>query len=78
MDLRKTHDIKHLLTPDEAARFSGVASARTFSKWARDGQIAHIKLPNGRVRFRREDIEEMMIPVVAESEGGVSDDPHLF
>lgn len=57
---------------------TGVASGRTFLRWARDGQLAHIKLPNGQIRFRREDIEAMMIPVAAESEGGVSDDPHLF
>ena len=45
-----------------AAALLGV-SDETLRRWAEKGQIRHIKLPSGRLRFRRADLEAALTPV---------------
>ncbi len=40
-------------------------------RWARDGKVPHVRLPSGHLRFRREDIDHLLTPVVTEA-----DEPH--
>ncbi len=49
---------------------TGVASARTFQRWAKEGRLAHVVLPNGRVRFRLSDVEALLRPVEAADDQG--------
>lgn len=46
----------------EAAKRLGV-SDETVRRWCEDRKIRHIRLPGGRLRFRPEDIDEMLTPV---------------
>ena len=47
--------------------FPGVGTPATVRRWAREGKVAHVKLPGGRRLFRRSDFEQMM----AQAPGGV-------
>lgn len=76
MNSRYSSELPVVVTADQAAEMTGVASGRTFLRWARDGQIAHIKLPNGHVRFRREDIEEILKPTSKRDERLSEDGEH--
>lgn len=51
-----------LLTTPEAAALLGV-SDDSLRRWADERKVRHIKLPSGQVRFRREDIEELLTPI---------------
>lgn len=37
-------------------------------RWAREGLMECVKLPSGRVRFRRADIEALLVPTVETSD----------
>jgi excisionase family DNA binding protein len=37
-------------------------TSNTVSRWVREGRIAAITLPGGKLRFRRSDVEEMLTP----------------
>lgn len=50
-----------LLTAREAAQILPSTSAATVSRWARDRKIASVRLPNGRVFFEREVIENLPV-----------------
>jgi excisionase family DNA binding protein len=50
-----------LLTTSEVAEMCQVTS-NTVSRWVREGRIAAITLPGGKLRFRRSDVEEMLTP----------------
>jgi len=60
-----------VLTPREASELTKLGAPRTFQRWAKDGKLPHIVLPNGRVMFYRKDIEALMERKAAD--GGVSD-----
>jgi len=45
-----------LLTTGEAAKHIGV-SVGTVRRWANTGQLRHVVMPSGRLRFRREDLD---------------------
>lgn len=51
-----TTEQAYSLSPEEAARILGV-SARTIRRWADRGDIASLRPPSGRRRFRRADVE---------------------
>lgn len=58
-----------LLTSGQAAAIVGVTD-ETIRRWAEDGKVRHMRLPSGRFRFRRSDIEallEVVEPEVAAS-----------
>lgn len=40
-------------------------SVSTVSRWIEDGKVAAIRLPSGRYRFRREDVEALLVPTTA-------------
>ena len=61
------------MVPKEAAEFTGVASERTFLRWAREGKVADVRLPNGRVLFRQSDLEELITPIPATADSPDSD-----
>lgn len=67
MDRRTASDQTQFFSAREASDFSGVASARTFLRWAKTGKIPHIALPNGQVRFLRTDVEALLTPVVGQA-----------
>jgi predicted DNA-binding transcriptional regulator AlpA len=49
---------EEILRPSEAAQMLGV-SYKTLWRWANKEQVKHIKLPSGRFRYYRSDIEEL-------------------
>jgi predicted site-specific integrase-resolvase len=56
-----------LLTAKQVGEALGGISDETVNRWARDGKIAHIVLPSGARRFRREVVDEILAgkPAVA-------------
>lgn len=55
-----------LLTTGEAANHLGV-SAGTVRRWAKAGQLPHVVMPSGRMKFRRDDLDSAIhrVEVVA-------------
>ena len=49
-----------LLTLDEVAALLKV-DPRTVSRWCKDGRLAYVALPSGRVRIRRTDLDAMLV-----------------
>jgi excisionase family DNA binding protein len=49
-----------LLTAKEAGALLGGISDETVNRWAREGKLAHITLPSGQRRFRRETIDAIL------------------
>lgn len=47
------------LATGAAAAVLGV-SDETLRRWADQGKVRHIRLPSGRLRFRRDDLEAML------------------
>ncbi len=56
-------DVEHrdFLTPAEVAEMLGV-KVETVNAWVREGKLKAGKLPNGRNRFLRADIEAILDP----------------
>lgn len=50
------------LTTPAAAKVLGV-SHETLRRWAEEKKIRHVKLPSGQLRFRQEDLDEVLTPV---------------
>jgi len=50
---------EELITPKEACRMLGV-SASTLRRWAYQGKIRYVRLPSGRLRYYRSDIERIL------------------
>lgn len=48
----------------EAARILEV-SPDTVRRWARNGDVKHVRLPSGRLRFEEGDIRSLLQPVLA-------------
>ena len=71
---RKSSLEANIITARQAADWTGVASDRTFIRWAKAGKIPAIHLPNGQVRFRREDIEALLMPMTQSAEEPVSEE----
>ena len=64
----KTDETKWV-SPYEAARLMGGAVSRvTLHRWAVEGKITAIRLPNGWWRISREAIEQLLTPVAPEAE----------
>lgn len=61
----ETDESAELLSPKDAAAVLRV-SPETLRRWAASGKIRHVALPSGRVRFRREDLAEVLEPVEPE------------
>lgn len=60
------HEPEHLTT-GAAAAVLGV-SDETLRRWVEQGKVRHLRLPSGRLRFRREDLNEILTPVEPEPE----------
>ena len=60
-----------LLCAEGAAKLLPLTSAATLRRWASKGQIAHVRLPNGRLFFQREAIEALLEPVPATPSAGI-------
>lgn len=78
MNRHRESEQSPVMTAREASEYSGLASERTFVRWAKSGQIRHIALPNGQVRFRRSDLDALMTPVVASASSADDVSSHLF
>lgn len=53
------------LSTGAAAALIGV-SDETLRRWVEQGRVRHLRLPSGRLRFRREDVEALLVPVEPE------------
>lgn len=53
--------IPALLTASEVAARAGV-SAETVRRWVREGNLAAIELPSGRLRFSPADVDALLSP----------------
>jgi putative resolvase len=51
--------MRTLLTPRAAALLLGV-HARTIQRWARAGRIVVVRLPSGRLRIERSEIDRLL------------------
>lgn len=47
-----------LLTPEQAGEIVGFHGA-TMRRWAVAGKVRHVRLPSGKIRFRREDLADV-------------------
>ena len=75
MNVNKPNNNDELLTAGEASKLLPDTSAQSLLRWARDRKIASVRLPNGRVFFEREVIENL--PVYREpayAAGSLSED----
>jgi len=50
---------EELIAPKEACRMLDV-SASTVRRWAYQGKIRYVRLPSGRLRYYRSDIEKIL------------------
>ncbi len=55
---------KTIIDTFEAARILEV-SPDTVRRWARNGDVKHVRLPSGRLRFEEGDIRSLLQPVLA-------------
>lgn len=55
-----------LLVADVAREFE--VTTETVRRWVRDGKLAAVRLPSGRMKFRREDVQELLAKAVAITE----------
>jgi len=55
------------LLPSEAVTYLSdrglTISDETLRRWADKGQLRHLRLPSGQIRFRPEDLDELLTPV---------------
>lgn len=67
LDERMKHAVinqaAELLSPREACALLPGVGYQALLRWARQGDVAHVRLPNGRIYFRRADIEVLLTPV---------------
>ncbi|MDO4899436.1 helix-turn-helix domain-containing protein [Actinomyces sp.] len=70
-DTSGTTSNQEYMSPRDAAAFLQLPSvtARTLRNWARAGEIPVVVLPNGRLLFRRRDVEALLEPQVMGPEG---------
>ena len=60
-------DTAEWVSPYEAARLLGGAVSRgTLHRWAQEGKLTAIRLPNGWVRISRKAVEDLLTPVTPE------------
>ena len=64
-----------LLSAASAATLLPQTSASTLLRWARTGKVPYIRLPSGRVFFRRADVEALLEPVEVGEDLGPFGDP---
>lgn len=57
-----------LLTAREAGEALGGISDETINRWAREGKIAHILLPSGQRRYRRDVIDTILAGTPADAD----------
>lgn len=68
-------DTDALLSPTMAAQRLGL-SAKTLKRWANDGRIAYIRLPNGYIKFRPSDIDDARTVTLTVAAIALDDDPN--
>lgn len=51
-----------MLTTGEAAKLLAV-SDETLRRWTKEGLVRHVRMPSGRVRYRRSDVLAVLEPV---------------
>ena len=64
----KMHDVQPVdegewLSSAQAAAMLPATTAPTLVRWAKAGNVPHVRLPSGRYMFRRSDIEVLLEPV---------------
>ena len=57
-----------LLSTAEAAAMIPDCNEQTLRRWARAGSVPAVRLPSGKLFFRREDIEDLLVPRFLTSE----------
>ncbi|WP_425306096.1 helix-turn-helix domain-containing protein [Actinomyces succiniciruminis] len=58
-----------MLSPRDAASLIPGCTAQTLRRWAHAGKVPAAVLPNGRLLFRRRDVEALLEPQVMGPEG---------
>ena len=71
----KMHDVQRVdegewLSSAQAAAMLPATTAPTLVRWAKAGNVPHVRLPSGRYMFRRSDIEALLEPVVGDRASG--------
>ncbi|MHC1635609.1 MAG: helix-turn-helix domain-containing protein [Candidatus Methanospirareceae archaeon] len=51
--------VEELITPKKACSMLGVA-ASTLRRWAYQGKIRYVRLPSGKLRYYKSDIERIL------------------
>lgn len=59
---KRTSGSDDLLSAKDASQLLPGVGYQALLRWARSGEVAHVRLPNGRVFFRRSDIEVLLEP----------------
>ena len=67
----KMHDVQPVdegewLSSSQAAAMLPATTAPTLVRWAKAGNVPHVRLPSGRYMFRRSDIEVLLEPIVGD------------
>jgi hypothetical protein len=63
------NDTELLAAKIAAQLIPGSASYQSLLRWARQGKVPFVRLPSGRMFFRRSDIEALLTPVELDPEG---------
>ncbi|QJC22520.1 helix-turn-helix domain-containing protein [Arcanobacterium buesumense] len=58
--------MSELISASEAAALLPDTTEQSLLRWARQGKIPSVRLPNGRRFFEREDIEAILEPTMSE------------
>lgn len=74
-ELRTSHDPDELLGARAASEMLPGVGYQSLLRWAKAGDVPHVRLPNGRVFFRRSDIEALLEPVSPERSTQTRDVP---
>lgn len=70
-----SHDGDELLSARAASEMVPGVGYQSLLRWAKAGDVPHVRLPNGRVFFRRSDIEALLEPVSIEKRSQARDVP---
>ena len=72
---RTSREGDELLSARAASEIVPGVGYQSLLRWAKAGDVPHVRLPNGRVFFRRSDIEALLEPVSTEGRGQARDVP---
>ena len=63
MNEKRASSRNDLMSAREASELLPGTGYQALLRWAKTGEVPHVRLPNGRIFFRRSDIEALLEPV---------------